>query len=460
MHVVTIGNFDGVHEGHRGLLNKALQIAGKDNSPSRVTVVSFQPLPVAILAPGGDSKRLQTSDQRRSALLEAGADDVVELATTRELLGTDPEDFIEEILERLSGSGSVESFVEGSDFRFGRARTGSIDSLREHGSRAGFEVVVVPEVSVRLNDGFLVEVHSSTIRRFLELGRVEDAMRMLGRPYHLTGTVLRGDQRGRELGYPTANLDLGEQLLPGDGVYAGRAILPDGKRVAAAVSIGTKPTFEPTARVLEAHVLDWNGEIDDYGWVMNLELIRRLRGQEQYDGVKPLLLQLERDCARTRQVINLDFPQVVETRAMTESTRQHEEFIYQSNATASELASRLAESKDVLLLTHTKPDGDAIGTCLAIASRIAADRGGKSGVAGRANGQESCCPGNRSMTTSNVSRRLGFLVMSPTVSLLWTLGLGVSWSRLPSGSASDLNVYLGSTITHGVEMLHRCGSLM
>ena len=306
MHVVTIGNFDGVHEGHRALISRARDLAEKGSGLARVTAVTFEPLPAEILAPGRVPARLQSPASRSACLKAMGVEVVFELPTTRELLGTDPEDFIEEILERLSGKSAVGAFVEGPDFRFGKARSGSVDTLQEHGRRAGFEVDVVPEVSVRLNDGLLVEVRSSTIRRLLCLGRVEDAARMLGRPFEVSGTVVIGDQRGRELGYPTANLDLGGQILPGDGVYAARAMLPDGQRLPAAASIGSKPTFEVTPRVLEAHILDWQGEIDDYGWVMNLQLIRRLRGQEQYDGVEPLLEQMARDCAQVLSEVEID----------------------------------------------------------------------------------------------------------------------------------------------------------
>jgi riboflavin kinase/FMN adenylyltransferase len=304
MHVVTIGNFDGVHEGHRALIEKARELAKEGAGPAQVTVVTFEPSPEAILAPGGAPDRLMNSGTRSASLLEFGVDEVVELPTTRALLGTDPEDFIEEILERLSGKYPVGAFVEGADFRFGCARKGTVDSLGEHGRRAGFEVVVVPNVSLRLNDGLVVEARSSTIRQLLGLGRVEDAAIMLGQPFTASGIVVIGDQRGRELGYPTANLDQGDQILPGDGVYAAKAFLPDGQLMPAAVSIGSKPTFEVTHRVLEAHILDWDGEIDDYGWVMNVELIRRLRGQDRYDGVEPLLRQMERDCERTREIVH------------------------------------------------------------------------------------------------------------------------------------------------------------
>ena len=176
-----------------------------------------------------------------------------------------------------------------------------LDCDRE-GEAIGFEVIEVPERRIRLADGLDVPARSSVVRRLLRLGRVEDAGRILGRPASLVGRVVRGDQRGRTIDVPTANLDLDGAMLPGDGVYAGLATLPDGETRPAAISIGTKPTFEPTPAVAEVHVLDWDGALDDYGWTLEASLVRRLRGQERYDGLEPFLEQLGRDLEATRAV--------------------------------------------------------------------------------------------------------------------------------------------------------------
>ena len=304
MHVVTIGNFDGVHEGHRQLIDVAREMAREGEGPSRTIAVTFDPLPESVLNPAHHPNRLGTVDDRKRRLLAAGVDEVIELSVTRELLATDPIDFIEEILERFSNTNPIGCFVEGADFRFGKGRSGDMTTLEEHGRGSGFKVVRVPDVRIRLHDGHEVEVRSSTIRRLLELGRIEDAERMLGRYFQVQGTVVQGDQRGRELGYPTMNLDLGEYILPADGVYAGIADVGDGVRRPAAVSVGIKPTFEITARVMEAHILDWNGALDDYGRVLDLMLVRRLRGQYRYDGIEPLLEQLKRDCDETRTIFD------------------------------------------------------------------------------------------------------------------------------------------------------------
>ncbi len=293
---VTIGNFDGVHLGHRALIDLARETAG---TGAEVVAVTFEPAPAVVLGLP-EVPRILTAAERRRRLLDAGADRVLELETTPELLALDPEAFLDDLFGRLGGP--VTAIAEGPDFRFGRGRSGSIETLRKCGDDRGFRVVIPEERRVRLVDGLEVPARSSVVRRLLDLGRVEDAARVLGRPHTLVGRVVRGDQRGRTIGIPTANLDLEGAMLPGDGVYAGIATLPDGVRRPAAVSIGTKPTFIETPRVAEVHVLDWEGTLDDYGWRLETSLDRRLRGQERYDGLEPFLAQLERDLDQVRRV--------------------------------------------------------------------------------------------------------------------------------------------------------------
>lgn len=292
----SIGNFDGVHLGHRALRDALL---ASDRRFDRLVAVTFEPAPAVVLGRAAEG-RILTASQRRRRLLEAGFDDVLELETTPDLLGLEPTAFLDHLVERLGGG--LSGLAEGPDFRFGRARSGSLETLREEGGRRGFEVIEVPERRIRLADGLDVPARSSVVRRLLRLGRVEDAGRILGRPASLVGRVVRGDQRGRTIDVPTANLDLDGAMLPGDGVYAGLATLPDGETRPAAISIGTKPTFEPTPAVAEVHVLDWDGALDDYGWSLEASLVRRLRGQERYDGLEPFLEQLGRDLEATRAV--------------------------------------------------------------------------------------------------------------------------------------------------------------
>lgn len=292
----SIGNFDGVHLGHRALL-EALRSANEP--PASTVAVTFEPAPSVVLGRPAGSRILQPA-QRRRRLLELGFDDVLELVTTPDLLSMEPRAFIDHLIGELGGDLGL--LAEGPDFRFGRGRAGSLETLEEAGRERGFGLSVVTERRVVLVDGLEVPVRSSTVRRLLELGRVEDASRLLGRRHALVGRVVRGDQRGRTIGIPTANLDLEGAMLPADGVYAGVATLPDGTRRPAAISVGTKPTFEPTPAVAEVHLLDWDGRLDDYGWTLEATLARRLRGQERYDGLDPFLAQLERDLEATRRV--------------------------------------------------------------------------------------------------------------------------------------------------------------
>lgn len=293
---VTIGNFDGVHLGHRRLLKA---VRGAVGPTGRVIAVTFDPDPARVLG-RTSPERLMSLTRRQEVLGRQGADEVLVLETTKDLLAASPEAFLDRLETVFGGVPSV--MVEGPDFRFGHRRAGGVEDLRRFGADRGFEVHVEAECRVRLNSGLEMPVRSSAIRELLRLGRVEDATELLGEPHVLDGIVVKGDQRGRTIGVPTANLDLGGALLPADGVYAGMATLPDGSVHPAAISIGTKPTFEETPRVAEVHVLDWPGTLDDYGWRLEAGLMRRLRGQYRYDDLPSLLAQIERDVAAVRRV--------------------------------------------------------------------------------------------------------------------------------------------------------------
>lgn len=295
MKVISIGNFDGVHLGHRDLLGRARELAGR----GRVLAVTFEPHPAAVLHPETAPPRLVSASRRRELLLEAGADDVRELTPTRDLLDLDAQAFISLLRE----DGPFEAIVEGPDFRFARGRSAGLDTLRDIGGRMGFEVESVPVRTVTLEDRSEAPVSSSLIRWLLARGRVVDVARALGRPHRLDGTVVSGDQRGRDLGFPTANLDLGDRLLPADGVYAGLASLPEGRTAVAAVSVGTKPTFGAGGRLAEIHLIDHDGPLDDYGWTLEVELHRWIRGQARFDGVDQLVERMTLDCAEIRRTM-------------------------------------------------------------------------------------------------------------------------------------------------------------
>lgn len=293
---MMIGNFDGVHLGHRALVDAARAAT----SGGAVVALAFDPHPATVLRPGSQPPRLSTRRSREIALLEAGCDEVRFIEPTPAFLSQTPDEFIAWIVEEFR----PRWILEGADFRFGRDREGDLDLLRDRGVAHGYEVIVVPEVELRL-DGVDVAVHSGEIRRRLQAGDVSAAASMLGRRYALTGSVVSGDRRGRELGIPTANLDHGELLLPADGIYAGTANDPDGRVHRAAISVGTKPTFEQTPRVCEVHLVDHAGPVDEYGWPLAVEFQHRLREQIAYDGIEPLLEQLKHDLDETRRRVEL-----------------------------------------------------------------------------------------------------------------------------------------------------------
>lgn len=303
--VLSIGNFDGVHAGHTALLERARRVAEAGEGPCRVVALAFDPHPTSVLRPERAPERLTTFARRRRLLLEAGADEVVRIEPTRELLATDAEDFAASLVERYAPV----AFVEGEDFRFGRGRAGDVETLRRLGGRHGFGVETVEAAEVCLMDHHVVRASSTIIRWLVGEGRVLDAWRVLGRPHLLSGEVVAGDRRGRELGVPTANLRV-EQLPPADGVYAGLARLEDGRSLAAAVSVGTKPQFHSgVERAVEAHLLDAPraGEciegLEEYGWRLELELLGWVRDQARFARVEDLVEQMHRDCLRVREEV-------------------------------------------------------------------------------------------------------------------------------------------------------------
>jgi riboflavin kinase/FMN adenylyltransferase len=292
--VITIGTFDGVHLGHRAILRRGREVADAMGLP--LVALAFDPHPSAVLRPDRRPPRLQTADTKRRALLDAGADKVVILQPSEALLNQTPEQFI----ATLCRTQPPAAMVEGHDFRFGSGRAGDIAMLRELGAAMGFDVHEVPTVEVVLNDHLIVPARSSVIRYLVGCGRVADAGRCLGRLHEIVAPVIEGEQRGRTIGVPTINLDtaaLNDVLVPGDGVYSGIAMLPDGDERAAAISVGAKPTFDGASLVIEAHLLDFDGNL--YGQTVTLRFARWLRDQQRFPGLIALKAQLARDIALT-----------------------------------------------------------------------------------------------------------------------------------------------------------------
>ena len=289
--VVTIGVFDGVHLGHRQIVGQAVAAAAAAGQPS--VVLTFDPHPSEVVRPGTHPALLTTTRFKAELLEDIGVDVVQVVPFTRELSRWTPEQFVHDLLvEGLQAS----AVVVGDNFRFGHKAAGDVALLAELGRRFGFSTRGVP--LLRSADG--APAYSSTlVRTLVAAGDVVGATQALTREHRVEGLVVRGDRRGRELGYPTANLaPVPHAAVPADGVYAGRLVRADGTRLAAAISIGTNPTFDGQERRVEAFVLDWSGDL--YGEAVSLDFTIRLRPTLAFDSVDELVLQMGVDVERTR----------------------------------------------------------------------------------------------------------------------------------------------------------------
>jgi len=261
-----------------------------------VVAVTCDPTPVAVLQPGLVPPQVASLADRRRWLIDAGADEVVVLTPDPELLGLSAEQFIAKLVEEHQAVG----FVEGEDFCFGKGRSGDMAALSAMGERSGFAVRALGRVEVKLSDQSVAPVSSSLVRWLVGRGRVEDAGACLGRAWELTAQVEKGEQRGRTIGIPTANLDpAGYQgmILPMDGVYAGSAVLPDGSEHAAAISVGTKPTFGERRLTIEAHLIGFSPDNPDklYGQPLTLRFAHWVRDQYPFPNADELVARLRRD---------------------------------------------------------------------------------------------------------------------------------------------------------------------
>lgn len=290
--VLTIGNFDGVHRAHQQLIAQAGLFAANTGGP--VVVLTFEPHPLTIVGSKPSPERLSTVEKKLAYLADAGADIVVVAKSEPTLLGLEAERFIEDVIVRKFHPTHV---VEGPSFGFGRGRKGTPELLRRILPRYDCEVHIAGPVTVQIEKGETLMVSSSLIRSLLGEGKVRRAALCLGRPYTLIGTVTEGDRRGRTMGFPTVNLSISDQLVPGDGVYAGRALADDRNHLAA-ISIGQTPTFGGTERRVEAHLLDYTGDL--YGESVLLGFERRLREQSAFDSPETLVEQLRRDVDAVR----------------------------------------------------------------------------------------------------------------------------------------------------------------
>ena len=297
---VTIGAYDGVHLGHRALLAELRSRAGERGLAT--VVVTFDRHPASVVRPGSAPKLLCDLDQKLELLASAGVDRTVVVRFDEERANETAEAFVtRELVDGLD----ARLVVVGEDFHFGHGRKGNVALLAEMGSVAGFEVDGVVLASAGEDGDGALPVSSTRIRDLVSRGRVEEAAVLLGRPHQVRGPVVTGDRRGgAELGYPTANLAVpGEICLPAPGIYAGRYERPDGRRHAAAVSVGRRPTFYGADGdlLVEAHLLDFDGDL--YGEPARLSFVHRLRDEEAFDSVEALVAQMARDVDRTRTLL-------------------------------------------------------------------------------------------------------------------------------------------------------------
>lgn len=292
--VMTIGNYDGVHLGHRRLLEMCASL--RTPQTGGVAVVTFEPHPLTVLKPELAPPRLSPPRIKEQLLAEAGVDYLVELPPSPEVLNLTAEQFWEILRDQVRPT----DLVEGDNFNFGKGRGGNIERLRQWTRESAVRLHTVEPVTVVLLDLRIVPVSSSLIRWLLATGRVRDAAICLGRAYVLEGSVVKGYQRGRTIGVPTANLDCGDQHVPADGVYAGRCTV-GGTTYPAAVSIGTMQTFGRNLRhQIEAHLIGFDGDL--YGQVLQVEMLDWLRDQRKFAGIEALKAKMAEDIETTRRL--------------------------------------------------------------------------------------------------------------------------------------------------------------
>jgi riboflavin kinase/FMN adenylyltransferase len=286
---VSVGNFDGVHQGHARIVERLIAAARRVQGPA--VVFTFDPHPVRLLRPDQCPPPLTWTDRKAELLAELGVDAMIAYPTDEALLGFSAKRFFDDLLHaRLS----ARALVEGPNFCFGRGREGTIDTLRQFTKEAGMTLEVVEALLI---DG--EPVSSSRIRRLIGAGEVNTARSMLTRPYRIRGMVTHGVGRGAKIGFPTANLEAIDTLLPAQGVYAGVAYR-NGARYAAAMNLGNNPTFGEGAIKVEVHLIDYHGSL--YGQPLEVEFLDRLRDVRPFESVDALKSQLDRDISATRQI--------------------------------------------------------------------------------------------------------------------------------------------------------------
>ena len=289
---LTIGSFDGVHLGHQKIIREIT--AGAHQAGAPAVVLTFHPRPAVVIRGISGAVNLTMPDERAAVLESLEVDYLITYPFNKQVAATSARDFMQDLVNHLH----IQQLWVGYDFALGRNREGDIDKLRQLGETFDYQLHVVTEVTI---NGEVIS--SSRIRQLLALGDVEQVIPMMGRPYQVTGTIVPGDQRGRMIGIPTANLQVAwEKIVPASGVYVCWARLGE-RRYAAAVNIGIRPTFDGSGsdQHVEAHLLDFQADL--YGQVLTLEFIERLRGEVRFPDVQTLIDQIHQDIDRTRQIL-------------------------------------------------------------------------------------------------------------------------------------------------------------
>ncbi|MBV8908176.1 MAG: bifunctional riboflavin kinase/FAD synthetase [Sphingomonas sp.] len=292
--IVALGNFDGFHLGHQAVVGRAIQRGFHERRP--VIVATFDPHPVRFFKPDLPPFRLTTLDQREALFAHAGADAMLVFEFNDTLRSTAAEDFVTGLLGRQIGAAGV---VTGTDFTFGKMRGGNVDLLRTLGADHG--IVAEAVAPVMLGD---LKISSGRIREALQAGDTATATQLLSRDFTIEGFVQQGDRRGRELGYPTANMVLGDYLRPRYGIYAVRVTLDDGSEHPGVASLGVRPTFSPPQELLETHLLDFDGDL--YGRKIEVGLHAFIRDEKKFDDLDALVAHMKDDEAQARHLLALN----------------------------------------------------------------------------------------------------------------------------------------------------------
>ena len=288
--VVVLGNFDGVHLGHRAVLRRGLEVARGRGAP--LVAATFDPHPRAVLRPGDEPRLLTTLELRREELRRQGADEVRVIRFDKALSRKSPEEFVRDVLVGEIGAALV---VVGENFRFGHRASGDFADLKRLMRESGGDAFAV---SIAGTNG--AEITSTHIRALISAGDVEEASRLLGRPYLIRGEVVEGDRRGRQIGFPTANvLPDPAVIVPARGVYAG-FVQFDGKEYASCTNVGVAPTFDRAESRIEAHLLGFRGDI--YGKTVDVGFMRRIREEKRFSGIEALREQIARDVEVARKI--------------------------------------------------------------------------------------------------------------------------------------------------------------